>query len=33
MGNSRILNTGIFGILLGCLVVALPVFFVKENYH
>ena len=33
MGNSRILNTGIFGILLGCLVVALPLFFVKENYH
>ena len=33
MGNSRILNTGIFGILLGCLVVALPLFFVKENYQ
>ena len=33
MGNSRILNTGIFGILLGCLVVAFPLFFVKENYH
>ncbi|MEG3979040.1 serine/threonine protein kinase, partial [Microcoleus sp. herbarium8] len=33
MGNSRILNTGIFGVLLGCLVVALPLFFVKENYH
>ncbi len=33
MGNSRILNTGIFGILLGCLVVASPLFFVKENYH
>lgn len=33
LGNSRILNTGIFGILLGCLVVALPLFFVKENYH
>ena len=33
MGNFRILNTGIFGILLGCLVVALPLFFVKENYH
>ncbi|MBE9184921.1 serine/threonine protein kinase [Microcoleus sp. LEGE 07076] len=33
MGNSRILNTGIFGVLLGCLVVALPLFFVKENYQ
>ncbi len=33
MGNSRILNTGVFGILLGCLVVALPLFFVKENYQ
>jgi serine/threonine protein kinase len=33
MGNSRILNTGVFGVLLGCLVVAMPLFFVKENYH
>jgi len=33
MGNSRILNTGIFGVLLGCLVVVLPLFFVKENYQ
>ncbi|MGL5059514.1 MAG: protein kinase domain-containing protein [Microcoleus sp.] len=33
MGNSRILNTGIFGLLLGCLVVAMPLFFVKENYQ
>ncbi|MCU0545452.1 MAG: serine/threonine protein kinase [Oscillatoriaceae cyanobacterium Prado104] len=33
MGNSRILNTGVFGVLLGCLVVAMPLFFVKENYQ
>lgn len=33
MGNSRILNTGIFGFLLACLVVASPLFFVKENYQ
>jgi serine/threonine protein kinase len=33
LGNSRILNTGVFGFLLGCLVIALPLFFVKENYQ
>lgn len=33
MGNSRILNTGIFGFLLACLVVASPLFFIKENYQ
>lgn len=33
MGNSRILNTGAFGFLLACLVVASPLFFVKENYQ
>ena len=33
MGNSRILNTGVFGFLLACLVVASPLFYVKENYQ
>ncbi len=32
MGNSRILNTGAFGFLLACLVVASPLFYVKDNY-
>lgn len=32
MGNSRILNTGGFGFLLACLVVASPLFYVKDNY-
>jgi hypothetical protein len=32
MGNSRILNTGAFGFLLACLVVASPLFYVCLLY-
>jgi len=33
LGNYRILNTGVLGVLLGCLAVALSLFFVKGNYY